>query len=385
MGSPPGSPRPARCGRPAADGIRALAVLAVLVTAALALTQTAAPRGSRPNAAAVPARQVAARRSGPRALPAPGGVLLPAGRLSTALAALQAAYLAVVREVQPEVVQITTGTDLGSGIVFDARGDIVTNDHVVGSARRVTVTLANGRVVAGRVVGTDPTGDLAVVRIHAGRLTPARFAPPGAAEAGAIVLAVGNPLGFQSSVSVGIVSAVGRRVTEPDGVTLSGAIQTSAEINPGNSGGALVDLAGQVVGIPTVVALSQQAVGEAPGIGFAVPSRTVARVARELIRRGRVVAAAPELFGLAGGDVVGPTGDPLGVLVTNVRPASPMARAGLLPQQVVVAVGARATWTVAQLGRALAPLRRGRALRLTVVTPAGRRLHLAVRRSAAAG
>ncbi len=376
MAAHPRIPRPTR---PAGDGrrgdwLRPLGVLVVLGLALAGVTLAGSPH--HPVRAAV----ATARRARPPAgLPPPTGVVLPRGPLARALEALQATYVRVVRAIEPAVVQITTAGDLGSGVILDRRGDIVTNAHVVGRSRRVTVTLADGRITTGTVVGTDRAEDLAVVRIHAGGLSPARFAGPGAVEPGAIVLAVGNPLGFQSSVSVGIVSAIGRRVTEPDGVTIADAVQTSAEINPGNSGGALVDLAGQVVGIPTLVALSQQQAGEAPGIGFAVPSRTVATVAAELVRGGAVGTTTPDLLGLTGGGVVTAAGAPAGVLVTDVSPASPAARAGLRPQEIVVAVAGRPTLTVAALAAALSRLRPGRAAAVTVLTPEGRRLQATVR------
>jgi len=361
----------------------AVAAVAVLAVAIAGLVTGTARGGRRPSRARTLAVAAAALRpQGPKALPPPRGDLLPPGPLAEALAALQAAYVDVVRRVEPSVVQITTAGDLGSGVILDRRGDIVTNNHVVNGAHRVTVTLSDGRTLPGRVLGTDRPDDLAVVRIRATGLRPARFAGRGEAQAGAIVLAVGNPLGFQSSVSVGIVSAVGRSVTEPDGVTLTNAVQTSAEINPGNSGGALVDLAGRVVGVPTLVALNQQQGGVAPGIGFAVPSATVTAVALAIVRHGRVGAPPPAFAGLVLGDIVDAAGAPAGVLVTDVQKGSAAARAGVRPQDIVVAVGGHPTLTAGQLVRALAALGPGRAARVTVLTPGGRRRRLILRQPA---
>ena len=200
-------------------------------------------------------------------------------------ASLQQQLVSVVRAVSPSVVQIRTSQDLGSGVVFDARGDVVTNAHVVGNATRLVVTLASGDSHPATAIARDPANDLAVIRIAGARPRPATFADSSQVEVGDIVLALGNPLGLRSSVTEGIVSAVRRTVPEGDGVTLSSVIQTSAAINPGNSGGALVDLSGRVIGIPTLAALDpQMGSSVAPGIGFAIAGNTVRRVARALAR-----------------------------------------------------------------------------------------------------
>jgi putative serine protease PepD len=164
---------------------------------------------------------------------------------------LQQRFVSIVKAVSPEVVQIRTPVALGSGVVFDARGDVVTNAHVVDSATRFVVTLASGDRHPATLVGRDAGMDLAVIHITGARPRPATFANSAQIEVGDLTLAIGNPLGLRSSVSEGIVSAVGRSVPETDSVTLSSVIQTSAAINPGNSGGALVDLSGHVIGIPT--------------------------------------------------------------------------------------------------------------------------------------
>ena len=196
---------------------------------------------------------------------------------------LQQELVSVVRAVSASVVQIETAHDLGSGVVFDARGDVVTNAHVVGNARRIVVTLASGDSHPATVVGRDAANDLAVIRIAGARPRPATFADSSRVDVGDIALALGNPLGLRSSVTDGIVSAVGRSVPEGNGVTLSSAIQTSAAINPGNSGGALVDIQGRVIGIPTLAAADpQMGASEAPGIGFAIDANTVRRVAGAL-------------------------------------------------------------------------------------------------------
>jgi putative serine protease PepD len=197
---------------------------------------------------------------------------------------LQTQFVRVVERVSPQVVQIQTERGLGSGIVYDKRGDIVTNAHVTGDARRFLVTLAHGDRRVGTLVGSDPSNDIAVIRVSGDAPEPAVFGDSSTLESGDIVFAIGNPLGLQSSVTQGIVSSLNRRVSEGDGITLANVIQTSAQINPGNSGGALVDLDGRVRGIPTLAALDPE-LGDsaAPGIGFAIGSDTVQRVADGLI------------------------------------------------------------------------------------------------------
>jgi S1-C subfamily serine protease len=197
---------------------------------------------------------------------------------------LQAKFTRIVRTVSPQVVEIRTSTGLGSGIVYDTGGDIVTNAHVVANAKKVTIRLPDGSTHPGTVVGASTGNDLAVVRLAGVTTHPATFADSSKLQIGDLVLAIGNPLGLASSVSEGIVSSTGRSVSEGNGVTLHSVIQTSAAINPGNSGGALVNLSGQVIGIPTLAALDPD-MGDsaAPGIGFAIPSNSVRRVADQLI------------------------------------------------------------------------------------------------------
>jgi putative serine protease PepD len=204
--------------------------------------------------------------------------------MSDVAGGLQAKYTRVVRTVSPKVAEIHTSNALGSGIVYDGHGDVVTNAHVVGSSKKVTVRLPDGSKRAGTVVGTSPGNDIAVVRLTGAAPQPAAFADSSKVKVGDIALAIGNPLGLASSVSEGIVSSTGRSVPEGNGVTLNSAIQTSAAINPGNSGGALVNLSNQVIGIPTLAATDPQlGGGAAPGIGFAIASNTVRQVANQLI------------------------------------------------------------------------------------------------------
>jgi S1-C subfamily serine protease len=210
---------------------------------------------------------------------------------TTRLPGLQNTFLDTVRTVLPSVVEIRTPDAIGSGVVFDSAGDIVTNAHVVGTARSFSVLVDSSKTpLPGRLVGTYPASDLAVIKVSSpSPLTPARFGNVASLQVGDVVFAMGNPLALKGSTTEGIVSATGRMVVEPTGdgspgATLTNLIQTSAAINPGNSGGALVDLAGQVIGIPTLTATDSQIGGTAPGIGFAIPADTVTTVAQQLIR-----------------------------------------------------------------------------------------------------
>jgi S1-C subfamily serine protease len=197
---------------------------------------------------------------------------------------LQSKYVSVVNGVSPSVVLIQTPQALGSGVVYDTNGNIVTNAHVVAGATKVSVTLFRGKQVPATVVGTDPSNDLAIVHMTGATPAPATFSDSSKISVGDIALAIGNPLGLHSSVTEGIVSSLDRSVSEGNGVTLTSAIQTSAAINPGNSGGALVDLSGHVIGIPTLAALDPQlGNSQASGIGFAIASNQVKTVAARLL------------------------------------------------------------------------------------------------------
>jgi putative serine protease PepD len=197
---------------------------------------------------------------------------------------LQGKYVSVVDGVSPSVVLIQTPQALGSGVVFDTNGNVVTNAHVVAGAKQISVTLFGGKQIPATVVGTDPSNDLAVVHMTGATPPPATFSDSSKISVGDIALAIGNPLGLHSSVTEGIVSSLDRNVSEGNGVTLTSAIQTSAAINPGNSGGALVDLSGHVIGIPTLAALDPQlGDSQASGIGFAIASNQVTKVAARLL------------------------------------------------------------------------------------------------------
>ena len=292
------------------------------------------------------------------------GTVSPSAAPSAPVAAggpvtLQQQYERVISAVLPSVVQISTAQGLGSGVVYDTRGDIVTNAHVVGSATNVQVRLSTGsKALPARVIGVFAPDDLAVIRVTGttGSLRPATFGKSSAVRAGEIVLAMGNPLGLTGTVTDGIVSATGRTVSEGQGssAVLISAIQTSAPINPGNSGGALVDLSGRVIGIPTLAASDPQLGGAAAGIGFAIPSDTVTRIAGQLAATGKVANSGRAAFGITAETVADASGQPAGVGVVNVTPGSGAAKAGIQPGDVIVSVGGQPTNSVTALESVLA-------------------------------
>ena len=287
-----------------------------------------------------------------------------AAGIGASAAQLQSQYERVVQHVLPSVVQISAASSTGSGVVYDTSGDIVTNAHVIGNASTVTVREPVGtKEVSATVLGTFPADDLAVIRVSsgAGSLKPASFANSDKVEVGQIVLAMGNPLGLSDSVTQGIVSATGRTVGEGGGSTalITAAIQTSAAINPGNSGGALVDLAYQVVGIPTLAAQLPNAGGAAPGIGFAIPSDTVKNIAGQLIKNGKVTKSDRATLGITAQTAVDASGSPIGVAVIAVNPGSPAALAGVTAGDVIVGINDRRISTLQDLETTLAQLTPG--------------------------
>ena len=293
---------------------------------------------------------------------APATTVAPGGQAS----ALEQAYVGVIKRVLPSVVEIRTSSGLGSGVVYDAAGDIVTNAHVVGSATSFKVLPSDSAMTrTATLVGRYAPDDLAVIKVSdASGLRPAMFGDSGKLDVGDIVLAIGTPLGLTSTATQGIVSAIGRTISEPSeagspGATLPDTIQTSAAINPGNSGGALVNLAGQVVGIPTLAATDQQEGGAAAGIGFAISSNTVKLIASQLVRTGKVTNTGRAALGVEVVTVSGSNGQPAGAGVTSVTKDSAAAKAGIKAGDVITAVNGIATPDTQALATVLAGLRPG--------------------------
>jgi putative serine protease PepD len=279
---------------------------------------------------------------------------------------LQDQYEQVVRDVLPSVVQISTSDSTGSGVVYDSKGDIVTNEHVIGSATTVKVQDSVGNeTFNAKVVGEFAPDDLAVIRVDgdASSLKPAEFANSDDAQIGQIVLAMGNPLGLTDSVTQGIVSATGRTVgsNEPGGgkALITAAIQTSAAINPGNSGGALVTLDDEVIGVPTLAATLPDQGGAAPGIGFAIPSNTVKNIANQLIKNGKVTNSDRATLGITAQTAASPTGQPAGVAVLAVDQGEAADMAGIQAGDVIVGINDHSVNSVQELESTLSQLKPG--------------------------
>ncbi|MEU2345493.1 trypsin-like peptidase domain-containing protein [Streptomyces sp. NPDC013082] len=276
---------------------------------------------------------------------------------------LEDRYRSVIKDVLPSVVQIGAGDGLGSGVVYDDRGHIVTNAHVVGSEKTFDVTVATGeKVLKASLVSSYPEQDLAVVKLDDAPdgLRAAEFGDTDEVEVGQIVLAMGSPLGLSSSVTQGIVSAVGRTVSESrsgggTGATLADMVQTSAAINPGNSGGALVNLDSEVIGIPTLAATDPQ-LGDsaAPGIGFAIPVSMVRTVADQIIRSGKVTDSGRAALEITGRTVVDDAYKPAGVAIVSVQKGGAAEKAGLRAGDIITRIGDDRVTTITSLSEALA-------------------------------
>jgi S1-C subfamily serine protease len=273
---------------------------------------------------------------------------------ATAAQPVTGGFQDTVAAAMPSVVQIQTSRGLGSGVVLDNAGHIVTNAHVVEGAQRFQVTAADGSQHVGSLRGTFPQGDLAVIEVQGAHLRPARFADSSRVEVGEIALAIGNPLGLRGSVTQGIVSAASRTVSEGGGIALPSVIQTSAPINPGNSGGALVDESGAVIGIPTLAANDPQIGGAAVGIGFAISSNTAKAIAGQLAAHGRVVDSARAWLGVELRSL--PLG---GVLGATDPPGGPAADAGIRAGDVIAKIAGHPVASVDDIAVAIAEERPG--------------------------
>jgi len=292
---------------------------------------------------------------------------------------LQANYESVISTVMPSVVQITSSNELGSGIIMDAKGDIVTNNHVVAGSSDYKVTLStSSETYDAKVLGRFPQGDLAVIRLTdpPSDLKPATFADSAKLTVGQIVLAMGNPIGLSSSATNGIISATGRTVGEPESAnspatTLTDMIQTSAPINPGNSGGALVDLTGAVVGIPTLTAVDQDLGGTYQGIGFAISSDTATNIADQIVSSGKVTDSGLASLGITGRSVVDTNSKPVGVGVVEVTSGGPAANAGIVTGDVITSLNKVAVTSMAALSAELSTLKPGQQVPVAITKDSG--------------
>ena len=301
------------------------------------------------------------------------------------LDAYSRAVIAAVEAVSPSVVNLEVRLPAsgrgrrgerggsGSGFVFAPDGLVLTNSHVVHGALHIEVTLADGRRVPAQLVGDDPDTDLAVVRASASGLTAARLGDSGTLRPGQLVIAIGNPLGFQTTVTAGVVSAVSRSLRSSSGRLMDGIIQTDAALNPGNSGGPLVTSSGEVIGVNTAVILPAQ------GLCFAIPIQTARFVASRLLRDGRIRRG---WLGIGGQNVpisrrtarVAGLDSASGILVMSVEPGSPAAHAGVRERDVIVDLGGRQVASVDDLHRLLTEGGIGVPTTLTVLRPTERRV-----------
>jgi len=245
----------------------------------------------------------------------------------------------VVKKTMPAVVNISTVTlvedfffgvypqsGIGSGFIIDPKGYILTNYHVVEGARKIDVTLSEGKKYTGKIVGYDKRSDLAVIKIDAENLPYLPLGDSDKLEPGQFAIAIGNPYGLNRTVTLGIVSALNRTIIEPNGVRLENLIQTDAAINPGNSGGPLINIKGEVIGINTAIK------SDAQGIGFAIPINKAKEIANKLIKEGKITYPWIGIKGYAiTSDMLDYIKFPVnkGVVIAEVVPGSPADKAGL--------------------------------------------------------
>lgn len=282
------------------------------------------------------------------------------------LDAYSRAVTSAVARVAPSVVHVEVSGGAGSGFLFTPDGLILTNSHVVANQTSAWVTMLDGRRLIADIVGDDPDTDLAVLRVSAADLTPAALGDAVTLLPGQVVIAIGNPFGFQHTVTAGVVSALGRALRARTGRLMENLIQTDAALNPGNSGGPLVTSTGVVVGINTAIIRGGQ------GIAFAVPITTARDVVSALLRDGRVRRS---VLGVSVITTVIPRrivhdhalAHDHGVVVSDVQPGSPAEAAGLRRGDVIIDFGGVPVDSVDALHRALSGERAGQLLPVRIL------------------
>jgi putative serine protease PepD len=286
-------------------------------------------------------------------------VTVSSGTPTAATASGGASAASVYQSAYKGVVEITVETNSspyggqaeaqGSGFVYDNAGHIITNEHVAEGANSISVRFWNGATYKASVVGSDPSTDVAVIKVNAPAsiLDPIELGDSSALQVGQTVVAIGSPYGLEETVTEGIVSALHREMTAPNNFTIADSIQTDAAINHGNSGGPLLDLSGRAIGINSQI---KSNTGENTGIGFAVPSNTVKSIVSQLLTNGNVQHA---YLG------VGIATASNGVEITQVRSGTPASAAGLKTGDVIVSIEGRKVTNAGELGQAVDAKRPG--------------------------
>jgi putative serine protease PepD len=315
-----------------------------------------------------------------------GSSTLPTSFSSTSPRTINQIYKAV----GPGVVDITTSSTQstggifgfgqqqqtqgeGAGVVFDKKGDILTDQHVVSGAQKVTVKFPSGVTASATIVGSDTGADLAVIRVQnvpASELHPLPFGDSNAVQVGDSVIAIGSPFGLPNTVTGGIISATNRTIQAPNQFTIPNAIQTDAPINPGNSGGPLINAAGQVIGLNDQIETNNtngQGEGSSSGVGFATPSNGDVRIAKEIISTGQAhnayvgVSLDPTV---SGGAAIAKSASQTGA--EPIQPGSPAAKAGLQAGDVITAVNGTHVTSVNQFVATIANYAPGNTVTLSV-------------------
>ena len=292
------------------------------------------------------------------------------------LDAYSRAVITVAEAVGPAVVGIHAGMEstdyqrvqsgLGSGVIIAPDGFILTNDHVVHDATQLSVTLTNGSTIPATLVGVDPATDLAAIRAESSGFPFAAFGESSLLRVGQLIIAIGNPLGFQSTVSTGVVSALGRTLRSRQGRLIENIVQHTAPLNPGNSGGPLVDSRGRIVGINTAIIMRAQ------GIGFAIPSDTARWVVSQLLTHGRVhrgylgITAQQRPLSRRLVRFHNLEND-FAVEVVSVMPDSPASRSGIRRGDLIVFLNGEEVTTVDHIHRFLGEWPVGKLMKITVI------------------
>ncbi len=330
----------------------------------------ASPRGAPPAGAVPPAAAVPPVVSGPRVVEREESIVVR-----------------VVQNVRPAVVNISVRGQVatpfglypqegqGSGVIIRPDGLILTNNHVVQGAQEITVTLLSGRSLRGRVLGADRFSDLAVVKVDSPQPLPVvEMGASGTLQVGQLTIAIGNPFGLGSTVTVGVVSALNRSIRAGPDFVVENLVQTDAAINPGNSGGALLDSTGRLIGINTAI------IRDAQGIGFAIPIDHARIVMDQIVTSGRVVrpALGVEIRGEIDANTARAYNLPVdhGVVVVP-QPGGPAERAGMRAQDIVVAIDGQKIGSISDMRRELFRKKPGDSVRVEVVRD-GRRHTLTV-------